>query len=104
MGLSTFVLMLRDRVKFIETIFLVLVSLMGLCFIVEMFIGQPAFDEVLYGLIVPTFPRDSVLKIVSLVGSLLMPHNVCSLSLALPLYLVLVVPSLGMVVVAFFRT
>src|SRR5690606_18821532 len=61
--------------KMLERIFVALVGLMGLGFILCALITKPSLGGILEGLFIPTVPSDSLLTIIALVGTTVVPYN-----------------------------
>ncbi len=74
-GLLAFVLLYLGSYKILEKVFVFLVIIMSLSFVLTAAITQPNMLEVLKGLLVPTVPRDSILTIIALVGTTVVPYN-----------------------------
>ncbi|AZQ58356.1 divalent metal cation transporter [Maribacter sp. MJ134] len=74
-GLLAFVLLYLGSYKILEKVFVFLVIIMSLSFVLTAAITQPNMLEVLKGLLVPTVPTDSILTIIALVGTTVVPYN-----------------------------
>ena len=74
-GLLAFVLLYLGSYKILEKVFVFLVIIMSLSFVLTAAITQPNMLEVLKGLLIPTVPRDSILTIIALVGTTVVPYN-----------------------------
>ncbi|PIB25409.1 manganese transporter [Maribacter sp. 4U21] len=74
-GLLAFVLLYLGSYKILEKVFVFLVIIMSLSFVLTAAITQPNMLEVLKGLLVPTVPSDSILTIIALVGTTVVPYN-----------------------------
>lgn len=61
--------------KFIERFLVALVILMSVAFIVTAIITQPNIFEILQGMFVPSLPEGSLLIVVALVGTTVVPYN-----------------------------
>lgn len=61
-------------VRKLEALFITLVGTMAVCFFVNMFAVQPEIMEILGGFI-PGVPDGSFDKMIGLIGSIIMPHN-----------------------------
>ena len=48
---------------------------MAITFLINFFTSKPLYDEIAFGLLVPTCPPGSLLAALGLVGSVIMPHN-----------------------------
>ncbi|TAI48958.1 Nramp family divalent metal transporter [Flagellimonas allohymeniacidonis] len=74
-GLLAFAILWWGNYKSLERIFIALVGLMGLCFIISAIITKPSIFEILKGAFVPTLPQDSILTVMALVGTTVVPYN-----------------------------
>ncbi|WP_396638033.1 Nramp family divalent metal transporter [Maribacter sp. R77961] len=74
-GLLAFVLLFLGNYRILERAFVLLVVLMSLSFVLTAVITKPNILEVLEGLFVPTVPNDSILTIIALVGTTVVPYN-----------------------------
>jgi manganese transport protein len=61
-------------IRTIEAFILGLITMMGLCFLVEILLAKPAFSEVITGL-VPRLNHDSLYIAIGILGATVMPHN-----------------------------
>ncbi|TDS12258.1 Nramp family divalent metal transporter [Sphingobacterium paludis] len=74
---DTFLLLYLQRLgmRKLELFIVGLVTLIGMCFLVEMFFAQPQFGEVIQGF-VPSLPNNAALYIaIGIIGATVMPHN-----------------------------
>lgn len=74
-GIIAFVLLYIGNYKFLEKALVTLVLLMSFSFVVTAIITQPNIGEVLNGLLVPKFPEKSLLTIIGLIGTTVVPYN-----------------------------
>ncbi|KOY51037.1 Nramp family divalent metal transporter [Polaribacter dokdonensis] len=74
-GIIAFVLLYIGNYKFLEKALVTLVILMSFSFVVTAIITQPNIGEVLNGLLVPKFPEKSLLTIIGLIGTTVVPYN-----------------------------
>nr|WP_297915306.1 Nramp family divalent metal transporter [uncultured Allomuricauda sp.] len=74
-GFFAFIILWFGNYGTLEKVFVGLVSLMGFCFIVCACITRPSILEIAKGIFVPTLPQESVLTIVALVGTTVVPYN-----------------------------
>ena len=74
-GALAFVLLYIGNYKFLERVLITLVILMSLSFLVTAFLTKPNILEVLKGVFVPQFPDKSLLMIIGLVGTTVVPYN-----------------------------
>ena len=77
LGLSVIgaVILLKGNFKQIEGILIFLVSLMGLSFVISFFVVQPELTSVFKGLFVPSIPEGSLLTVIALIGTTVVPYN-----------------------------
>ena len=68
-------LQLTNSYKRIEKIIIGFVSLIGLSFLFEICVVHINWGEAVTGWVVPTFPNGSMLIIMSVLGAVVMPHN-----------------------------
>ena len=52
-----------------------LVILMSIAFLITAFLTKPDISEILKGLFVPSFPQESILTIIALIGTTVVPYN-----------------------------
>lgn len=62
-------------VRKIEVLFMTLIGVMTVCFWLEMFASKPSIDLILRGILVPEIPAEATTQAVSILGSVIMPHN-----------------------------
>ncbi|WP_350288387.1 Nramp family divalent metal transporter [uncultured Croceitalea sp.] len=74
-GFSAFILLWMGSYKMLEKVFVGLIFLMSISFIITAILTKPAFFSVLKGLLVPSFPRESLLTVIALVGTTIVPYN-----------------------------
>ncbi|WP_422860074.1 Nramp family divalent metal transporter [Flagellimonas sp. S174] len=74
-GFLAFVILWFGSYKSLEKIFMGLVGMMGLCFVIAAMITKPSLIEIVKGAFVPTLPEQSILTIVALVGTTVVPYN-----------------------------
>lgn len=74
-GVAIFLLLWFSNYKLLERIFVGLVALMGVCFVICAFLTQPSVSDILQGMFVPSLPEGSLLTIVALVGTTVVPYN-----------------------------
>lgn len=74
-GCIAFVLLYIGNYKFLERVLVSLVIIMSLSFVVTAIITEPNILGVLKGLFVPKFPEQSLLTIIGLVGTTVVPYN-----------------------------
>ncbi|PRX54704.1 Nramp family divalent metal transporter [Flagellimonas meridianipacifica] len=74
-GFLAFAILWFGSYKSLEKMFMGLVGVMGLCFVIAAFITKPSFSEMLKGAFLPSLPKGSLLTIVALVGTTVVPYN-----------------------------
>lgn len=75
-GIVAFVLLYIGNYKFLEKALVSLVLLMSISFLITALLTQPNLSEIFKGLFVPKFPENSVLTIIALVGTTIVPYNI----------------------------
>ncbi|SFZ94405.1 NRAMP (natural resistance-associated macrophage protein) metal ion transporters [Flaviramulus basaltis] len=74
-GGIAFVLLYLGNYKILEKALVALVVLMSLAFIMTAIITKPNISEVLKGAFIPQFPKESLLYIIALIGTTVVPYN-----------------------------
>lgn len=74
-GLCAFVLLYIGNYKVLEKVLVSLVIIMSLSFVVTTLITRPDIGQILKGLFIPTVPKNSILSIIALVGTTVVPYN-----------------------------
>ena len=74
-GLIAFVLLYIGNYKVLEKALVSLVVLMSLAFLFSAIITKPNFLEILEGAFIPRFPKDSLLTVLGLIGTTVVPYN-----------------------------
>ncbi|MFK8011144.1 MAG: Nramp family divalent metal transporter [Marinicellaceae bacterium] len=74
-GIIAFVLLFIGSYKLIEKTLVTLVIIMSIAFLVTAVMTQPNILAVLKGLFIPSFPEDSWLIIMALIGTTVVPYN-----------------------------
>jgi manganese transport protein len=74
-GLVAFVVLYIGNYKVLERLLITLVILMSLAFLITAILAKPDFSALLKGAFVPSFPEDSLLMIVGLIGTTVVPYN-----------------------------
>jgi Mn2+/Fe2+ NRAMP family transporter len=74
-GVLAFVLLYVGSYKSIEKVLICLVLLMSFSFVCTAIITKPDIIEILKGMLVPRFPKKSLLTIIGLVGTTIVPYN-----------------------------
>lgn len=73
-GFAGFILW-RGTYKQIEKTLVALVLFMGLAFVATFIVVQPNMAEIAHGLLVPAIPEGSLLTIIALIGTTVVPYN-----------------------------
>lgn len=74
-GAIAFLLLYIGNYKFLEKALISLVLLMSLSFMITAILTKPNILEVLKGLFIPKFPEKSILTIIGLIGTTVVPYN-----------------------------
>jgi manganese transport protein len=74
-GFIAFILLYIGNYKFLEKALISLVLLMSVSFIATAILTKPNLLEILNGMFVPRFPEKSILTIIGLVGTTVVPYN-----------------------------
>jgi manganese transport protein len=74
-GFIAFILLYIGNYKFLEKALISLVLLLSVSFIATAILTKPNLLEVLNGMFVPRFPEKSILTIIGLVGTTVVPYN-----------------------------
>ncbi len=74
-GAVAFVLLYIGNYKVLENVFLVLVILMSLSFVITAILTGPDLFDLLKNAFIPGFPEGSLLMIIALVGTTVVPYN-----------------------------
>ncbi len=74
-GLVAFVLLYIGVYKVLEKVLIGLVTLMSVAFLITAILTKPNLADILKGIFVPTTPKDSILTIVGLIGTTVVPYN-----------------------------
>ena len=75
---DTFLVMflVRHGMRMLEAFIIALVGIIGVSFLIELFLSKPQVSEIIGGM-VPTFPGAGALFIaIGIIGATLMPHNI----------------------------
>jgi manganese transport protein len=73
--LFTLIMLLSNTYRVIEKGIIALVSIIGLSFLYELSLVHIDWGQSLFGAVVPAFPQNSMLIIMSVLGAVVMPHN-----------------------------
>jgi len=74
-GAVAFVLLFIGNYKFLERALVSLVLIMSISFLVTAILTKPSLSAIFEGAFVPKFPKDSLLTIVGLIGTTVVPYN-----------------------------
>ena len=74
-GSVAFLLLTTNSYKLIEKALISLVIIMSIVFISTAIIAKPSFSEILKGTLIPSFPKGSLLSIIGLIGTTVVPYN-----------------------------
>ncbi len=74
-GLLAFIVLYIGHYQLIEKVLVTLVVLMSIAFVATAFMTQPNLLDVLKGLLIPSFPQHSILIIMALIGTTVVPYN-----------------------------
>lgn len=75
LGGLAFILLYLGSYKSLEKVFIVLVLIMSLSFVMTAILTKPDIWELIKGLLIPTIPEKSILTIIALVGTTVVPYN-----------------------------
>jgi natural resistance-associated macrophage protein len=62
-------------VRKLEGFFAFLISIMAICFCLNMFAAKPDYEQIAIGTIVPIIPSGALTAALGLIGAVIMPHN-----------------------------
>ncbi len=74
-GLIAFILLYIGNYKVLEKALVSLVILMSLAFLITAIMTKPNIGAIVKGIFVPKFPKDSLLTIIGLIGTTVVPYN-----------------------------
>ena len=74
-GAVAFVILYLGNYKFLEKALVTLVLLMSFSFIITAIITKPNFFKIVEGMFIPKFPENSLLTIIGLIGTTVVPYN-----------------------------
>ena len=74
-GIIAFILLYIGNYKFLERVLVMLVIIMSISFLITAFLTKPAISDILIGALTPSFPEGSLLTIIGLVGTTVVPYN-----------------------------
>lgn len=74
-GFAAFLLLATGSYKMIETALIILVFLMSGAFLLTFILIQPNLADIFIGLFVPSVPAGSILTVIALIGTTVVPYN-----------------------------
>jgi manganese transport protein len=74
-GVVAFVVLYIGNYKILERSLIALVILMSFSFLLTAIITKPSFSLLFKGMVIPTFPENSMLTIIGLIGTTVVPYN-----------------------------
>ena len=74
-GIIAFILLFIGNYKVLERVLVSLVILMSMAFLITAIITKPNISEIIRGIFIPKFPEDSILTIIGLIGTTVVPYN-----------------------------
>ncbi|WP_299536880.1 Nramp family divalent metal transporter [Ulvibacterium sp.] len=74
-GILAFILLYLGNYRTLEKVFVTLVFVMSLSFLITALITKPDLKAVWKGILIPSLPSESVLTVVALVGTTVVPYN-----------------------------
>lgn len=74
-GIIAFILLYIGNYKFLERALVTLVILMSISFLITAIVTKPNFLEIIKGMLIPKFPEKSLLTIIGLIGTTVVPYN-----------------------------
>ncbi len=74
-GILAFVILFIGNYKFIERILVALVILMSISFLIAAFMTSPNWIEIFKGIFIPKLPEESLLTVLGLIGTTVVPYN-----------------------------
>ncbi|PKH50288.1 manganese transporter [Tenacibaculum sp. Bg11-29] len=74
-GVIAFVLLYIGNYKFLERALVALVLIMSISFLITAIVTKPNVLEMLKGMFIPRFPEKSLLTIIGLIGTTVVPYN-----------------------------
>ena len=74
-GVSSMLILIGGGYKSIERLLMSLVGVMGVVFIVTAIMSKPDSSEIVRGLFQPKIPQNSLLTIIALIGTTVVPYN-----------------------------
>lgn len=74
-GSFLFLLIHYWGVRKLEIFFVLLITIMALCFMINMVAAEPDYGEIGKGILIPRIPSGALSAALGVVGSVIMPHN-----------------------------
>lgn len=74
-GIIAFALLYIGNYKFLERTLVALVLLMSVSFLITAIVTKPSFIEIFKGMFIPKFPEKSLLTVIGLIGTTVVPYN-----------------------------
>ncbi len=74
-GVVAFILLFSGKHKLIERSLILMVSLMGLVFLISAVLLHPDLSEILLGIFKPSLPGKSLIMVIGLIGTTVVPYN-----------------------------
>lgn len=74
-GVLSFTLLWWGSYKFLEKVFMALIALMSISFLCTAILTGPDLAALLKGIFVPTMPSESLLTVMALIGTTIVPYN-----------------------------
>jgi len=74
-GVVAFIVLYIGKYKVLERSLIALVLLMSLAFVTTAILTKPDLSEIFKGAFIPTFPNDSLLTVIGLIGTTVVPYN-----------------------------
>ncbi len=75
LGMVAFVLLFSGKYSIIERFLVFLVAFMGIVFLVSAILLKPDFRSILQGMFIPKLPEGSLLMVLGLIGTTVVPYN-----------------------------
>jgi manganese transport protein len=75
-GIIAFIILLIGNYKTLEKILVSLVIIMSLAFLITALITKPDISLIIQSIFVPKFPENSLLTIIALIGTTVVPYNI----------------------------
>src|SRR5699024_10928477 len=74
-GIIILLIVLFGNYKFLEKVMIFLMVIMGIIFITTMVVIKPDVIGILKGIFVPTIPDGSIITVIALIGTTVVPYN-----------------------------